>query len=98
GGEDHAQVEREADRVTLDLDVSLLEDVEEADLDAPGEVGQLVEGEDAAVRAGQQPVVHRQLAGQVVPATRGPDGVHVADDVGDRHVGGGQLLDVAVVG
>ena len=97
-GEDHAHVEGQPHRVALDLDVALLEDVEEPDLDAAGEVGQLVEGEDPAVGARQQAVVHGQLAGQVVAAAGGADGVDVADDVGDGHVRRGQLLHVALVG
>ena len=36
-----------------------------------------------------------QLAGQVVPAAGGPDGVHVPQDVGDGHVRGGEFLHVA---
>ena len=89
-------VEREADLVAADLDVALLEHVEEADLDALGQVGQLVDGEDAAVRPGHQAVVERELVGQV--ATLGHlDGVDLADQVGDRRVRGGQLLAVALV-
>ena len=62
GGERHQDVERQADRVALNLDVAFLQDVEQADLDLAGQVGQLVDGEDAAVGARQQAVVHRQLA------------------------------------
>ena len=40
---DHEQVERQADLVAADLDVALLEDVEQAHLDALGEVRQLVD-------------------------------------------------------
>ncbi len=98
GGEDHADVHGETHRVALDLDVALLQDVEEADLDATGEVRQLVEGEDPPVGARQQAVVHGELAREVVASAGGPDGIHVADDVGDRHVRGGQLLDVALLG
>ena len=96
-GEDHADVDGQPHRVALDLHVPLLEDVEEAHLDAPREVGQLVEGEDPPVRPRQQAVVHGQLAGEVEPSARGPDRVHVADDVGDGHVGRRELLDVALV-
>ncbi|MFN8093447.1 MAG: hypothetical protein U0599_14735 [Vicinamibacteria bacterium] len=49
------------------------------------------------MRARQQAVVHRQLAREVEAAARGPDRVDVADDVGDRHVGRRELLDVALV-
>ena len=58
---DDEQVERQAQRVAADLDVALLEDVEQADLDPLGEVGQLVDREDAAVGARDQAVVDRQL-------------------------------------
>jgi hypothetical protein len=93
--EDEQHVQRQADRVAFDLDVAFLHDVEQADLDLAGEVRQLVDGEDAAVRARQQAVVDGQLVGQDVPAARGLDGIDVADDVGDRDVRRGQLLDEA---
>jgi hypothetical protein len=93
--EHHRHVDRQPHRVTLDLDVTLLEDVEQAHLDAPRQVGQLVEREDAAVRARQQAVVHGELAREVEAAARSADRIDVADDVGDRHVGCRQLLDVA---
>jgi hypothetical protein len=41
--------------VPADLDVPLLHDVEHGDLDALGEVGQLVDGDDAAVVRGIRP-------------------------------------------
>ena len=94
---DHHQVQREPDRVALNLDVAFLQDVEEADLDLPGEVRQLVDGEDAAVGARQQPVVHRQLVGEIQPRLRRLDRIDVADHVGDRDVGRRELLDVALV-
>ena len=61
----------------------------------PGEVRQLVDGEDAAVGPRQQPVVHRQLVGEVEARLRRLDRIDVADHVGDRHVGRRELLDVA---
>ena len=89
-------VERQADLVAADLHVALLEHVEQADLDALGEVGQLVDGEDAAVGAGHEAVVQRELVGEVA-ALGHLDRVDLADEVGDRRVGRGQLLAVAVV-
>ncbi len=84
-------VERQTDLVAADLDVALLEHVEHADLDPLGEVGQLVDGEDAPVRPRDQAVVQRQFVGQV--ATLGDlDRVDLADQVGDRRVGRGELL------
>ncbi len=94
GRREQHEVERQVDLVAAHLDVALLEHVEQADLDALGQVGQLVDGEDAAVRAGHEAVVQRELVGQV--ATLGHlDRVDLADQVGDRGVGGGQLLAVA---
>ena len=86
----------QADLVAADLHVALLEHVEQADLDALGEVGQLVDGEDAAVGAGHEAVVQRELVGEVA-ALGHLDGVDLADEVGDRGVGRGQLLAEAVV-
>ena len=96
GRGDEQDVEREADLVAADLDVALLEHVQQADLDALGEVGQLVDGEDAAVGAGHEAVVERELVGEV--ATLGDlDRVDLADQIGDRGVGRGELLAVAIV-
>ncbi len=94
-GEDDHHVERQAHRVALNLDVAFLQDVEQADLDLAGEVGQLVDGEDAAIGAGQQAEMHRQLVAQLQAALGGLDRIDVADHVGNRHVRRRQLLDVA---
>ena len=93
---DDQEVERQPHQVAADLDVALLHDVEEPHLDALGEVGQLVEDEDAAVRPREQPVVDRQLVGEVAPLGD-LDRVHLADEVGDRDVGRGELLAVAAL-
>ena len=50
-GEDQQHVERQANRVALNLDVAFLHDVEQADLNFAGEIGQFVDGEDAAIGA-----------------------------------------------
>ena len=97
GAEDQQHVERQPDRIALDLDVPFLEDVEQADLDLAGEIRQLVDREDAAVRPRQQPVVHRQLVGELQRGARRLDRIEVADHVGDGHVGRRELLDVARV-
>ena len=93
--EEEEDVEYQADGKSLDLDVPLLEDVEEADLDLAREVGKLVEREESAVCPRKEPEVDRQLVGQKVAAAGCLDRVHVADEVGYRDVGGGELLDVA---
>ena len=96
GGRDEQHIERKADLVTADLHVALFEHVEQADLDALGEVGQLVDREDAAVGARHHAVVDGELVGEV--ATFGDlDRVDLADQVGDRRVGRRELLAEAAV-
>ena len=96
GARDEEDVERQADAIAADLDVALFHDVEQADLDALGQVGQLVDREDAAVGARDQAVVDRQLVGEVA-ALGDADRVDLADQVGDRDVGRRELLAVAAV-
>src|SRR5713101_4946956 len=91
--EDEHDVELQPDRIALNLDVAFLQDVEQADLDLAGEIGQLVDREDAPVRPRQQPVMHRQLVGEVQPRLGGLDGIDVADHVRDRHIRRRQLFD-----
>ena len=97
GGEDQQDVERHAHGVALNLDVAFLHDVEEADLDFSGEVGQFVDAENAAIGARQQAVVNGQFVGKIAAAARGFDGVDVADHVRDGDVGRGQFFDVAML-
>ena len=52
---DDVQVERQADREAADLDVALLEHVEQPDLDALGEIGQLVDRDDPRLARGISP-------------------------------------------
>ena len=58
----------------------------------PGEIGQLVDGENAAIGARQQSVVNGQLIAQQVSALRGLDRIDVADDVSDGYVRRCQFL------
>ena len=78
-----------------DLDVPLLQHVEQAHLDALGQVGELVDGEHSTVGAGHQAVVDGELIGEVA-ALGHLDGIDLADEVGDGSVGRGQLLPVAL--
>ena len=57
GARDDEHVERQPQHVAADLDVALLHHVEHRDLDPLGEVGQLVDRDDAAVAARDQPEV-----------------------------------------
>ena len=90
------EVDREAHLVAADLHVALLEHVEQAHLDALGEVGELVDREDRAVGARHEAVVDGELVGEVA-ALGDLDGVDLADEVGDRRVGRGELLAEAPV-
>ena len=96
GRRDHVQVERQPDLEAADLDVALLEDVEQADLDPLGEVGQLIDRDDAAICARDEAVVEGQLVGQVA-AFGDLDRVDLADQVGDGDVRRRELLGVAPV-
>ena len=95
GGHDE-HVERQPQHVPADLDVPLLHHVQHRDLDALGEVGQLVDGDDAPVPARDQ----AEVDGLGV-AQRAPFGdlhrVHVADEVRDARVRRRELLDVPLV-
>ena len=51
GRKDEHHIERQAHRITLNLHIAFLHDIEEANLNFAGEIGQLVDCKDAAVRA-----------------------------------------------
>ncbi len=87
------QVERQPQLVAADLDVALLQHVEQAHLDPLGQVGQLVDGEDAAVGARHQAVVDGLRVAERAPLGH-PDRVDVADQVADARVRRGELLAV----
>ena len=80
GYDEEVQVEPNA--IAADLDVALLHHVEQPHLDPFREIGQLVDDEDPAMGARQQPVVDRQLVGQVA-ALGDLDRVDLADEVRD---------------
>jgi hypothetical protein len=93
---DQDQVERQPQRVAAHADVAFLQHVEQRDLDALGQVGQLVQAEDPAVGPRHQPVVNGLRVAQG-PALGHLDRVDVTDQVTDAGVGGGQLLAVTIV-
>ena len=93
-GAGHDQhVQRQPQRVAADLDVALLHHVEHRHLDALGQVGQLVDGDDAAVGARDQAVGDGLRVAEAA-ALGDLDRVDVADQVGHAGVRGGQLLGV----
>ena len=89
------QVERQPQRVAADADVALLEHVEQRHLDPLGQVGQLVQAEDAPVGPRHQAEVDGLRVAEG-PALGHLDRVDVADQVADAGVRGGQLLAVPV--
>ena len=92
---DDQHVERQPQHVAADLDVALLHHVEHRHLDALGEVGQLVDGDDAAVAARDEAEVDGLRVAEAA-ALGHLHGVDVADEVGDAGVGRGELLGVAL--
>src|SRR5437879_5242978 len=96
-GKDDEHVERQPQRIALNLNVAFLHDVEEADLNFSGQVGQFVDGEDAAVGAREKAIVDREFVRQVAAAASRADGIDVADNVGHGHVGRGELFDKAIL-
>ncbi len=91
------QVQRQPQRVAADADVALLHHVEQRDLDPLGQVGQLVQGEDAPVGPRHQPEVNGLRVAQGPPFGH-LDRVDVADQVPDAGVGGGEFLAVPLAG
>src|SRR5260370_8857989 len=96
-GEDKKNIKRKAQGITLNLNVAFLHDVEEADLNFTSEIGQLIDGEDAAIGAREKAVMDGELVGEVASATGGANGIDIADNVGHGYVGGGKFFDEAIL-
>ena len=62
------------------------------------QIGQLVDGENAAIGAGQQAIVDSHLAAEFVPAPGCFDGIDITNQVGDGDVGRGQFLHITFFG
>ena len=95
-GEHQQQVQRQPHRIALNLNVALLHDVEQADLDFAGQIGQFIDRENAAIGARQQSVVDRQLVRNILAGAGGFDRIDIADHVGDGDVGRRQFFDVSI--
>src|SRR5262245_52685771 len=68
--------------VAADLHVALFHNVEQTNLDALGEIGQLVDTEYATVRARNQAVVNGQLVGEIASLSN-LNGIHLPHQIGD---------------
>ena len=95
GAEDKADVEIEPDRVAADLHVAFFQHVEQAHLNSRGQIGQLVDREDSAIAARDQPEVHRRFVRQISSLGMLHQ-IDLADQVGDRHVRRRQFFVIAV--
>ena len=93
-GEDEHDVHRDADVEPPDLYVLLLENIEEADLDARLEVRQLVDREYPPVAPRDDAEVDRAFVRVMEALRRGLDRIDVADKVGDCDVGRRELFTV----
>ena len=62
-----------------------------------GEVGQFIDGKDAAVGAREQAVVDGKFIGKIAAAAGGTNGIDITDDVGHGDVRSGELFDEAVL-
>ena len=98
GAEDQGHIERQSHRISLNLHVTFLHDVEQSHLNFSRQVGQLVDSENAAVGTRQQSIMDGVFAGQMMAAARGLDGINIADQVGDCDIWGSELFHVALVG
>ena len=96
GGEGEQHVQRQPHRIAFDLDVAFLHDIEQAYLDFAAQIGQLVDGKDAAVGAGSSPKCMVSSSRKQMPPAGRLDRVDVADQVRDGHVRSGQLLHVTL--
>ena len=97
GGEDQEDVERKTQGIALNLNVAFLHDVEESDLNFAGQIGEFINGKDAAIGAWEKAVVDGEFVGEVAAAASGADGIDITDDVGHGYVGSGELFDEAIV-
>ncbi len=62
-----------------------------------GEIGELVDGENAAIGARQESIVNGEFVGKIAAAAGGTYGIDVANDVGHGDVGSGKLFDETLV-
>ena len=94
GREQDQHVDVEADGIAADLHVALFEDVEQADLHEFVQFGQFVDGEHAAMHAGDQAEM-QGLLGRHAHAAGQLGGIDLADHVGEFRARG-QTLGIAL--
>src|SRR5437867_4856956 len=92
GRKDQHYIERQTHRVAFNLNIAFLHDVEEPNLNLACQVRQLIYGKEPPVSARQEAVMNGQFIAEQVATFRGFDWIHVADNVGDRHIGGREFF------
>src|ERR1700728_4216050 len=95
--EDKCNIERQTNRISLNLHVALLHDGEQSHLDLPSQIGQYVDRKYPAIGARQQSVMNGQLARQFVSATSRLNRIDVADQIGDGHVRRSKFFNIALI-
>src|SRR5579871_3237609 len=89
-------IDRQTNLVALYLDILLFHQVEQTDLHLLGQIGQLIDGKDAAIDAGYQSVMNSFLICEVA-ALGNSDWIDLANQIRDRYIGRRKLLSVAMV-
>src|SRR5207247_843571 len=97
GAEYKGDIKGQAHRISLNLHIAFLHDVEQTHLNLAGEIGQLIDGKNASIGARQQPVVHRQFAAEFMPAACSFNGIDIADQIRNRDIGSRQLFYVPIL-
>src|SRR6266496_2749777 len=92
GGKNQHYIERQTHWVALNLNIAFLHDVEKPNLNLACQIRQLVDGKEPPIGPRQEAVMNGQFIAEQVATFRGFDWIHVADDVGDRHVGGREFF------
>ena len=95
---EHQQhIERQPHRITLNLDVAFLHDVEKPHLNLSGKIWQLIDRENTAIRPRQQSIMNGQFVREVASTASRLDRINVANHVRNSHIRRGQLLDIAQI-
>src|SRR5262245_55647484 len=90
-------VQRQPDRKALNLNVTLLHDIEKAHLDFARKIREFVDRKDPTVCSRKQSIVDGKLATKGVATLRRFDRINIADDVRNGYVRSRKLLDVTLV-
>ena len=97
GAEHDRHIQWQAHRITLNLHIALLHDVEKRNLNLACKIGEFVDREDATVSAWQQAIVHGQFRPKILVAARGLNRIDITYKIGHRNIRRSKLFDKAVI-